>query len=43
VPFLQIPLSWNEWTPGIMILVAAGIFSRVRGGRGALLGTGDTG
>jgi ribose transport system ATP-binding protein len=43
VPFLQIPLSWNDWTPGIMILVAAGIFSRVRGGRGALLGTGESG
>jgi ribose transport system ATP-binding protein len=43
VPFLQIPLSWNDWTPGILILVGAGIFSRARGGRSALLGTGETG
>jgi ribose transport system ATP-binding protein len=43
VPFLQIALSWTEWTPGILILVGAGIFSRARGGRSALLGTGETG
>jgi ribose transport system ATP-binding protein len=43
VPFLQIALSWNDWTPGILILVGAGIFSRARGGRSALLGTGETG
>jgi ribose transport system ATP-binding protein len=42
VPFLQIPLSWNSWTPAILILVGAGIFSRARGGRSALLGTGET-
>jgi ribose transport system ATP-binding protein len=43
VPFLQIALSWNSWTPAILILVGAGIFSRARGGRSALLGTGETG
>ena len=39
IPFLQIALSWNNWIPGILILVAAGIYSRARGGRAALLGT----
>ena len=41
IPFLQIALSWNNWIPGILILVAAGIYSRARGGRAALLGTGE--
>ena len=41
IPFLQIPLSWNNWIPGILILAAAGIFSRARGGRAALLGTSE--
>ena len=41
VPFLNIPISWIDWLPGILILVGAGIFSRARGGRTALLGTGD--
>jgi len=41
IPFLQIALSWNNWMPGILILVAAGIYSRARGGRAALLGTGE--
>jgi ribose transport system ATP-binding protein len=41
IPFLQIALSWNYWTPGILILVGAGIFSRARGGRRALLGTSE--
>jgi ribose transport system ATP-binding protein len=41
VPFLQVALSWNSWTPGILILAGAGIFSRARGGRKALLVTGD--
>ena len=42
IPFLQIALSWNDWIPGILILVGAGIYSRARGGRAALLGTGET-
>jgi ribose transport system ATP-binding protein len=42
IPFLQIALSWNDWIPGILILVGAGIFSRARDGRAALLGTGET-
>ena len=41
IPFLQIALSWNDWIPGILILVGAGIFSRARGGRSALLETGE--
>jgi ribose transport system ATP-binding protein len=41
IPFLQVALSWNNWIPGILILVGAGIFSRARGGRAALLGTGE--
>jgi ribose transport system ATP-binding protein len=41
VPFLQIALSWNYWFPGILVLVGAGIFSRARGSRAAMLGTGD--
>ena len=41
VPFLHVALSWNSWIPGILILVGAGIFSRARGGRAALLGTGE--
>ena len=40
VPFLQIALSWNYWFPGILILVGAGIYSRARGGRAAILGAG---
>jgi len=39
-PFLQIALSWNYWFPGILILVGAGIYSRARGGRAALIGAG---
>ena len=39
VPFLQAALSWNYWIPGIMVLVGAGIFSRARGRRTALLGS----
>jgi ribose transport system ATP-binding protein len=42
VPFLQVSLAWNQWTPGILILVGAGIFSRARGGRAAVIGAGDT-
>jgi ribose transport system ATP-binding protein len=42
VPFLQIPVSWNYWIPGILILVGAGIFSRARSSRIAQLGTGDS-
>jgi ribose transport system ATP-binding protein len=41
VPFLHIPLSWNQWLPGLMILVAVGAYSRARGGRAAILGTGE--
>ncbi len=41
VPFLQISLAWNEWTPGILILVGAGIYSRARGGRAAVIGVGE--
>ena len=41
VPFLQAALSWNYWLPGIMVLVATGIYSRARGGRAALLGTAE--
>jgi len=41
IPFLQIALSWNNWIPGILILVAAGIYSRARGGRTTLLGAGE--
>jgi ribose transport system ATP-binding protein len=41
VPFLQLALSWNSWLPGVLILVAAGFFSRARGGSAALLGTGE--
>jgi ribose transport system ATP-binding protein len=37
VPFLEAALSWNYWIPGIMVLVGAGIFSRARGRRTALL------
>ena len=43
VPFLQVSLAWNQWTPGILILVGAGIFSRARGGRTAIIGSGETG
>jgi ribose transport system ATP-binding protein len=44
VPFLQVSLAWNQWTPGILILVGAGIFSRARGGRtAAVIGSGETG
>ena len=41
VPFLQAALSWNDWAPGILVLVGAGIYSRARGGSRALLGAGD--
>jgi ribose transport system ATP-binding protein len=41
VTFLQLSVSWNYWLPGIMILVGAGIFSRARGGRAALMGTNE--
>ena len=41
VPFLHVPNSWNYWIPGILVLVGAGIFSRARGGRAALLGAGE--
>jgi hypothetical protein len=41
VPFPQIALPSNHWIPGILILVGVGIFSRARGGRSALLGTGE--
>ena len=43
VPFLHVSLAWNQWTPGILILVGAGIFSRARGGRTAIIGSGETG
>ena len=33
VPFLHIALSWNQWLPGLIILVAVGAYSRARGGR----------
>jgi ribose transport system ATP-binding protein len=41
IPFLHAALSWNYWIPGILVLVGAGIFSRARGGRRAVLGTGE--
>jgi hypothetical protein len=41
VTVLQLSVSSNYWLPAIMILVGAGIFSRARGGRAALMGTGD--
>jgi ribose transport system ATP-binding protein len=40
VPFLQIPISWNEWIPGILLLVGCGVFSLARR-RAMLAGTGD--
>ena len=41
IPFLQAALSWNYWTLGILILVGAGIYSRARGGRAAIIGAGE--
>ncbi|HEY5389276.1 MAG TPA: ABC transporter permease, partial [Solirubrobacteraceae bacterium] len=38
VTFLQLSVAWNYWLPGLLILVGAGIFSRARGGRAALIG-----
>jgi len=31
--FLNLSLAWQTWLPGVLILVAAGIYSRVRGAR----------
>jgi hypothetical protein len=41
VPFLQAALSWNDWAPGILVLVGAGIYSRARGDSRTLLGAGE--
>jgi len=43
VPFLQVSLAWNQWTPGILILVGAGVFSRARRGGGAAVAAGEAG
>jgi hypothetical protein len=35
--FLRLGQAWQFWLPGILVLVAAGVYSRARGGRGAAL------
>jgi ribose transport system ATP-binding protein len=31
--FLRLGQAWQSWLPGILVLVAAGIYSRARGRR----------
>jgi ribose transport system ATP-binding protein len=35
--FVRLGQAWQFWLPGILVLVAAGLYSRARGGRGAAL------
>ena len=35
--FLRLGTAWQYWLPGVLVLVAAGLFSRARGVRAASL------